>query len=140
MVSKQKVLFVCTGNSCRSQIAKGLLKKMEAKCFDVCGAGSYLSRFHPNAISVMKKTRIDISNHISNSVVEYLNIGINIVNKVCDDTKLACIISPKKTMKNHWSIDDPFQGWDEENLSNFRSNKTELQDHVKRFINKMELS
>ena len=63
MVSKQKVLFICTGKSCRSQIAEGLLNKMAAKYFKVYSAGSHPSRVHPNAISVMKEIKIDISNH-----------------------------------------------------------------------------
>ena len=142
MVSKQKVLFVCTGNSCRSQIAEGLLNEMAAKYFEVYSAGSHPSRVHPNAISVMKEINIDISNHTSNSVVEYLNTGIDIVITVCDNAKLACPIFPKKTMKIHWSIDDPFGGWDEdeEHLTNFRKARTELQGHIKKLLNEMELS
>ena len=137
MVSKQKVLFVCTGNSCRSQIAEGLLNKMAAKYFEVYSAGSHPSRVHPNAISVMKEIKIDISNHTSNSVVEYLNTGIDIVITVCDDAKLACPIFLKKTIKIDWSINDRFQGWDEdkEHLTNFRKARTELQDHIKNFLN-----
>ena len=133
MVSKQKDLFVCTGNSCRSQTAEGLLNKMEAKYFEVYSAGSHPSRVHPNAISIMKEIKIDISNHTSNSVVEYLNNSIDIVITVCDDAKLACHISPKKTIKIDWSINDPFQGWgeDKEHLTNFRKDRTELQDHIK---------
>ena len=133
MVSKQKVLFVCTGNSCRSQIAEGLLNKMAAKYFEVYSAGSHPSRVHPNAISVMKEIKIDISNHTSNAVVEYLNTGIDIVITVCDDAKLACPIFLKKTIKIDWSINDRFQGWDEdkEHLTNFRKAKTELQDYIK---------
>ena len=142
MVSKQKVLFVCTLNSCRSQIAEGLLNKMAAKYFEVYSEGSHPSRVHPNAISVMKEIKIDISSHTSNSVVEYLNTGIDIVITVCDDAKLACPIFPKKTMKIHWSIDDPSQGWDEDegHMTNFRKARTELQGHIKKFINEMELS
>ena len=141
MVSKQKVLFVCTGNSCRSQIAEGLLNKMAAKYFEVYSAGSHPSRVHPNEISVMKEINIDISNHTSNSVVEYLNTGIDIVITVCENANLACPIFPKKTMKIHWSIDDPFEGWDEdeEHLTNFRKARTDLQGHIKK-LNEMELS
>ena len=133
MVSKQKVLFVCTGNSCRSQIAEGLLNKMVTKYFEVYGAGSHTSRVHPNEISIMKEIKIDISNHTSNSVVEYLNNGIDIVITVCDDAKLACPIFLKKTIKIDWSINDLFQGWDEdkEHLTSFRKAKTELQDYIK---------
>ena len=142
MVSKQKVLFVCTRNSCRSKIAEGMLNILAANYFKVYSAGSHPSRVHPNAISVMKEIKIDISNHTSNSVVEYLNTDIDIVITVCDDAKLACPIFPKKTMKIHWSIDDPFQGWDEDegHMTNFRKARTELQGHIKKFINEMELS
>ena len=96
MVSKQKVLFFRTGNNFRSQIAEGLLNKMAAKYFEVCSAGSRPSNVHPNAISVMKEIKIDISNHTSNMIVECLNTGIDIVITVCDDAKLACPIFPKK--------------------------------------------
>ena len=78
MVSKQKVLLVCTLNSFRSQIE-----------------GSHPGRVHTNAISAMKEIKIDISNHISNWVFEYFNIGIDVVISVCDGAKLACPIFPK---------------------------------------------
>jgi len=96
MVSKQKVLLVCTLNSFRSQIAGSLLNKMAAKYIIAYTAGSHLGRVHKNVISAMKEIKIDISNHTSNWVFEYLNIGIDIVISVCDDAKLACLIFPKK--------------------------------------------
>ena len=140
MVSKQKVLFVCTGNSCRSQIAEGLLNKMAAKYFEVYSAGSHPSRVHPNAISVMKEIKIDISNHTSNSVVEYLNTGIDIVITVCDNAKLACPIFPKETVKIHWSIDDPFRGWDSDpsHLNNFRDTIKDVKNNIITFLNQRE--
>ena len=142
MVNKQKVLFVCTGNSCRSQIGEGFLNKMETKYFEVYSAGSHPSRVHPNAISIMKEIKIDISNHTSNSINEYLNTGIDIVITVCDDAKRCCPVFPENTMKIHWSIDDPFQGWDEneKNLNNFRRTRIELKDRIQKFINEMEPS
>ena len=96
MVNKQKVLLVCTLNSFHSQIAGSLLNKMAAKYFIAYNAGSHLGRVHKNVISAMKEIKIDISNHTSNWVFEYLNIGIDIVISVCDDAKLACPIFPKK--------------------------------------------
>ena len=96
MVSKQKVLFVCTLNSFRSQIAGSLLNKMAAKNFIPYSASSHPGRIHTNAISAMKEIKINISNHTSNWVFEYLNIGIDIVISVCDDAQLACPIFPKK--------------------------------------------
>ena len=96
MVSKQKVLFFCTLNSFHFQIVGSLINKMAAKYFIAYSAGSHLGRFHKNAVSAMKEIKIDISNHISNWVFEYLNTGIDIVISVCDDAKLACPIFPKK--------------------------------------------
>ena len=106
---------------------------MEAKYFEVYSAGSHPSPVHPNAISIIKEIKIDISNHTSNSVIEYLNTGIDIVIIVCDDAKLACPIFPEKTIKIHWSIDDPSQRWDEdkEHLTSLRRARTELQGHIK---------
>ena len=142
MENKQKVLFICTGNSCRSQIAEGLLNEMAAKYFDVYSAGSHPSRVNANAISIMEEIKIDISNHTSNSINEYLNTGIDIVISVCDDAKRSCPVFPGDTIKIHWSIDDPFQGWDknEKNLNNFRKTRIELKDRIQKFINEMELS
>ena len=142
MENKQKVLFICTGNSCRSQIAEGLLNEMAAKYFDVYSAGSHPSRVNANAISIMEEIEIDISNHTSNSINEYLNEGIDIVISVCDDAKRSCPVFPEKTMKIHWSIDDPFQGWDknEKSLNNFRKTRIELKGRIQKFINEMELS
>ena len=79
MEKRQKVLFVCTGNSCRSQIAEGLLKHKANDRYDVFSAGSNPSRVHPSAITVMKEWDIDISSNSSNSLDEYLNMGIDIV-------------------------------------------------------------
>ena len=96
MVSKQKVLFFCTLNNFRSQIVGSLLNKMAAKYIIAYTAGSHLGRVHKNAISAMKEIKIDISNHTSNSIFEYINTGIDIVITVCNDPKLACPIFPKK--------------------------------------------
>ena len=142
MENKQKVLFIFTGNSCRSQIAEGLLNEMAAEYFDVYSAGSHPSLVNANAISIMEEIEIDISNHTSNSINEYLNTGIDIVISVCDDAKRSCPVFPEKTMKIHWSIDDPFQGWDknEKSLNNFRKTRIELKGRIQKFINEMELS
>ena len=95
MVSKQKVLFVCTLNSFRSQIAGSLLNKIAAKYFIYYSAGSHQGRVYTDVISAMKKIKSDISNHISNWIFGYLDTGIDIVIAVCDDAKLACFIFPK---------------------------------------------
>lgn len=96
MVSKQKVLFVCTLNNFHSQIAGSLLNTMAAKYFIAYNAGNHPGRVCTNAISAMKEIKIDISYHILNWVFEYLNTGIDIVISVYNDAKIACPIFPKK--------------------------------------------
>ena len=140
MKDKQKVLFVCTGNSCRSQIAEGLLRNMANEYFDVFSAGSHPSRVHPNAISVMNEIEVDISQQTSDGVDQYLGMGIDIVITVCDNANQICPVFPAQVKRIHWSIDDPFRGWDakEGHLNNFRSTRGELKIRIKQFINEME--
>ena len=136
MENKQKVLFVCTGNSCRSQIAEGLLRTIADRDFIVFSAGSHPSRVHPNAIEVMKERKIDISNHTSDSIDQYFETGINIVITVCDEATKICPVFPGDVQRIHWSIDDPFRGWDsgEAHLNNFRKTRDELEDRIQKFI------
>ena len=140
MKNKQKVLFVCTGNSCRSQIAEGLLRNLADEYFDAFSAGSHPSRVHPNAISVMDEVKIDISDQTSDGIDQYLDAGIDTVITVCDNANQICPVFPGKTKRIHWSIDDPFRGWNTEegHLNNFRSTRDELKFRIQQFINEME--
>ncbi len=142
MENKQKVLFICTGNSCRSQIAEGLLKDMANEHFEAFSAGSHPSRVHPNAIAVMKENNIDISDHTSDSINQFRNVGINIVITVCDNANQVCPVFPGNVKRIHWSIDDPFRGWDsgEAHLRNFRKTKDELRKRIQGLINEVEQS
>jgi len=136
MENKKKVLFVCTGNSCRSQIAEGLLRVIADRDFIVFSAGSHPSTVHPNAIAVMKEREIDISNHTSDNIDQYFESGINIVITVCDNAAQICPVFPGDVQRIHWSIDDPFRGWDsgEAHLNNFRKTRDELEDRIQKFI------
>ena len=142
MENKQKVLFICTGNSCRSQIAEGLLKDMANEHFEAFSAGSHPSRVHPNAIAVMKENNIDISDHTSDSINQFRNVGINIVITVCDNANQVCPVFPGNVKRMHWSIDDPFCGWDsgEAHLRNFRKTRDELRKRIQDLINEVEQS
>ena len=136
MEKRQKVLFVCTGNSCRSQIAEGLLRHLAPDQFEVYSAGSHPSKVHPNAITVMKELSIDISDHTSDSISQYLDKHIDIVITVCDEANKVCPVFPGDAERVHWSIDDPFQGWDTDpsHLDNFRDTIKDIKDNIIKFL------
>tara|TARA_Y100001970_G_C14054882_1_gene761000 strand:- start:6 stop:419 length:414 start_codon:yes stop_codon:yes gene_type:complete len=133
---KNKVLFVCTGNSCRSQIAEGLLRNMAGDRFDIYSAGSHPSRVHPNAIAVMDEWDIDISRHKSESIDDYLDVGIDVVITVCDHANEICPVFPVEVKKIHWSIEDPFRDWNSDSLQldNFRETRRDLKERLQKFI------
>jgi arsenate reductase (thioredoxin) len=141
MSLKKKVLFICTGNACRSQIAHGLLNDSTSSDFEVFSAGSNPSKVHPISIAVMEEIGIDISKHTSNHINDYLNKGIDIVITVCDNANNACPTFPENVKRIHWSIDDPFRNWnfDLNQLSAFRETREEIKLKLLKFINEHEI-
>ena len=137
MKKKKKTLFICTGNACRSQIAEGLLRSMSPEHYEVFSAGSQPSEVHPMSIVVMQEIGIDISNHTSDPISNYLNKKIDTVITVCDNAKQVCPNFPGKVEKIHWSIEDPFKGWsfDSKDLDNFRKVREELRIRINDFLN-----
>ena len=136
MIQKKKVLFICTGNSCRSQMAEGLLRDMAGNSFDVFSAGTHPSKVHPMSTAVMAEDGIDISEHTSDFINDYLNKGINIVITVCDSADSLCPSFPGDVERIHWSIDDPFQGWDIKNnkIDSYRETRDILKKNIKELI------
>ena len=136
--NKTKVIFICTGNSCRSQMAEGLLRDMAGARFEVFSAGSHPSRLHPASIIVMAELKIDISNHSADSIDEYLDKNIDIVITVCDNARQVCPVFPGNVKRIHWSIDDPFHGWGAEpsDLIPYRETRETLKDRLESFINR----
>ncbi len=136
MKNIKKVLFVCTGNSCRSQIAEGILKQKSNQIFDVFSAGSHPSRVHPNAIKIMEEVGINISHHTSNHIDEYLKDEIDIVITVCDNAYKTCPVFPGNVKRIHWSIKDPFRDWNQDpsHLKNFRETRIELENRINKFL------
>ena len=137
MVLKERVLFICTGNSCRSQIAEGLLRDIAGNQFDVYSAGTHPSRVHPASIIIMAEGGIDISQHTSDSINKYLDKGIDIVITVCDNARQACPTFPGNVKQIHWGIDDPFSGWGTEpaELVPYRKTREELKNKINDFLN-----
>ena len=133
---KKKKIFICTGNACRSQIAEGLLRNLASDKFSVFSAGSHPNQVHPMSIAVMEEVGIDISHHTSDPITDYINHGIDVVITVCDNAKKACPVFPGNVEHIHWSIEDPFNGWDFDplDLDNFRKVREEINLRIKDFL------
>jgi arsenate reductase len=120
---KPAVLVLCTGNSCRSHLAEGILRAALGDSFEVQSAGSKPAGYvHPLAIQVMKEIGIDISGHRSKHMDEFLNRPIETVITVCGNADQACPLFPGQMNRYHWGFDDPAhaKGPDEEKVAVFR--------------------
>ena len=133
---KHRVIFICTGNSCRSQIAEGLLRKDAEDRFDIFSAGSDPSRLHPAAISVMEEWGIDISHQKSESIDNFIDNNFDIIITVCDNANQSCPVFPNEKIRIHWSIKDPFHGWsdNQEVLPPYRIARDELKKRIDEFL------
>jgi arsenate reductase (thioredoxin) len=119
---KPKVLFLCTGNSARSQMAEGFLRHSAGNTFDVFSAGTHPGQLNPLAVEVMSEIGIDISGHTSKDVQQFLTTPIQYVVTVCDRARQSCPVFPAARRLLHWSFEDPAeaQGSREEKLAVFR--------------------
>ena len=107
-MSKKKVLILCTGNSCRSHMAEGILRAAAGDLFDVFSAGSKpAGRVHPGSIAVLKEIGIDISSHTSKHLDTFLDAGIDTVITVCGNANDACPVFPGQITRYHWGFEDP---------------------------------
>lgn len=128
--------MLCTGNSCRSQIAEGYLRYFAGKKADVYSAGVETHGVNPKAIATMKEDGINISNHTSNNIDEYRNIDFDFVITVCDNAKERCPFFPTKAKKFHYNFPDPAKatGTDEEIAEEFRKVRQQIKAYCKDFI------
>ena len=129
-----KVLILCTGNSCRSQMAEGWLKHFSPDA-QVFSAGTHPDAVNKYAIQVMEEVGIDISDHTSNNVNEYINTDIDFVITVCDNAKEICPIYPKVKHMIHQSFTDPAdaKGTEQEQLRVYVEVRDQLSDYFKAF-------
>ena len=105
---KPKVLILCTGNSCRSHMAEGILRNAAGELLEVYSAGSRPAGYvHPLAVEALKEIGIDISGHHSKHLDEYLNTGIDVVITVCDNANESCPVFPGQVARHHWPFEDP---------------------------------
>lgn len=122
-MNKPLVLILCTGNSCRSQLAEGLLRRAGGDLFEVASAGSNpAGRVHPLAVQVMQEIGIDISRHRSKHLDEFRGRNVNTVITVCGNADDACPMFPGQVNRYHWGFADPshVDGDDETVLAAFR--------------------
>ena len=127
--SKPTILVLCTGNSCRSHLAEGLLREAAGDLFEITSAGSKPAGYvHPLAIEVMKEIGIDISGHRSKHMSEFLHRDVETVITVCGNADQACPIFPGQVNRHHWPFDDPAHvtGTEEEIRAVFRRVRGEI--------------
>jgi arsenate reductase len=129
---KVKVLFLCTGNSARSQMAEGYLRHVAGDRFEAMSAGIEPKGLNPLAIEAMKEIGIDISRQTSKDVVNLLGQHIPYVVTVCDNARERCPIFPRTYKFLHWSFEDPAaaQGSHEEKLAVFRRVRDEIAQRI----------
>ena len=123
MSDKPKILILCTGNSCRSQMAEGILRAVAGDLVEVYSAGSKPAGYvHPKAVQVLQEIGIDISGHASKHLEDFLNRKITTVITVCGNADQAYPMFPGQVNRYHWGFDDPAHatGTEEEILAEFR--------------------
>lgn len=131
-----RVLFVCTHNSARSQIAEALLKRYGGDDFEVHSAGTEVTRVNPFALRVIEDAGIDWSGGRSKAITEFLDQQFDYVITVCDRARATCPVFPGSSNSLHWGLDDPseVEGTDEDKLAAFRRTATEVSARLRPFI------
>ena len=135
-MAMKNILVLCTGNSCRSQIAEGYLRKYAGSKANVRSAGIETHGLNSRAVIIMKEDGIDISNHTSNDVVEYQNIEFDFVITVCDHANERCPILTGRATKLHHDFPDPARatGTEEEIMEKFRSVRNQIKEYCRDFV------
>lgn len=133
---KRRILFLCTHNSARSQMAEGLLRSLGGDNFEVFSAGTEATFVRPLAIKAMAELGIDISRQQSKTLARYLNEPFDEVITVCDTAAETCPVFPGALKRRHWSLDDPSRatGTEEEQLAVYRHVRDELQLRIEQEI------
>lgn len=134
-MEKKRLYFLCTGNSCRSQMAEGWAKKYLGDEWEVRSAGIEAHGLNPNAVKAMKEIGIDILDQQSEIIdTNYLN-NATLVVTLCGDAKDRCPMTPPNVKREHWGFDDPAkaEGTDEEKWKVFQRVRDEIGERIKKF-------
>lgn len=132
VVFQKGILFLCTGNSCRSQMAEGFTKKMFPKNMEIFSAGLEPKGVHPMAVKVMQEVGIDISRQRSKNISEVPIDKIDLVVTLCGDAAERCPVFPGKVKRIHWEIEDPAKtrGSDKEIAIAFRKARDKIKSYM----------
>jgi arsenate reductase len=133
MGNKRRILFLCTGNSARSQMAEGLLRSKAGDRFEIFSAGTHPKGLHPRSIEAMKEVGIDISRQQSKDVSIYAHDKFDYVITVCDRAKQACPVFPGAEPL-HWGFDDPADAPADRQLEMFRRVRDEIRHRLDLFL------
>lgn len=135
MSQKPKVIFVCTHNSARSQMAEGLLRGIAGDKYEVFSAGTESTRVNPFAIKAMKELGIDISSHTSDVIDKFMHIDFDYVITVCDNANETCPYFLTTKSRLHWSFQDPSaaKGSDDEILAEFRRIRDQIESRIRAY-------
>jgi arsenate reductase len=137
MACIKRILFLCTGNSARSQMAEGLLNHLSRGEWKVQSAGIFPSYVHPLAIRVMEEIGIDISQQTSKSMNQFLNEAFDYIITLCDEAAQSCPAFPSQGKRLHWSFEDPAAaiGTLEERSAVFRKVRDEIRTKIEELLN-----
>lgn len=136
MPDSTNILFLCTGNSCRSQIAEGWARQMGADRFEVQSAGLEAHGKNPRAIAIMQEVGIDISGQESTVVTSEMIAKADVVVTVCGHADEHCPAVPSSAVKVHWPLSDPAKatGTEEEIMDEFRRTRDDIEARVQRLL------
>ena|SRR5438105_516135 len=135
-MNPEKVLFICTHNSARSQMAEGMLRTWGGEAFEVFSAGTHATEVRPEAVAVMAEIGIDIGSHQSKNLDTFQGEHFDWVITVCDQARRECPVFPGAEQTAHWGIDDPSQveGDDADRMAAFRKARDELRSRVRMLL------
>ncbi len=134
---KTRVLFLCTGNSCRSQMAEGWLRHLGGDRFEAFSAGAKpTGDVHPLAVRAMAEVGVDISQHCSKSIDEFAGQSFDLLVTVCDNARESCPMYGGAKRQVHWGFDDPAHatGPEEEKMAVFRRVRDEIGKRIRKFV------
>ena len=135
----RNIIFLCTGNSCRSQIAEGWAKRLGGDRFEVQSAGIEAHGKNPRAISIMQEAGIDISGQESTIVSEEMLSAADVLITVCGHADEQCPVLPPDVKKVHWPLTDPAKatGTETEVMNEFRATRDDIEDRVRNLLNSL---